>query len=177
MAAALRTALVPRIPRSYADDQNSPLHIACYRGDYNEALMLILRGHDLSARNIWLETPLHQCSAQGHLDVMMLLLDANSDVNSLDFESLTPLHRTVIHGNRDASELLLCYGAHIHNAKCVTNTVSVLELANQVSVCRTLINEAEGEVWGRGHVWARLVGCTLVLQVRSGNCSTSVDLP
>lgn len=149
MAEALRSSLIPRVPRSYAKDQNSPLHVACYRGDYNEALMLVLRGHDLSARNIWLETPLHQCAAQGHLDVMMLLLDASSEVNSLDFESLTPLHQAVIHGNRDASELLLCYGARVHNAEFVKNTLSVLELANHVSVCRALINEAEGKIWER----------------------------
>lgn len=45
---------------TYAEDSNSPLHAACYRGSYDEALMLLLRGDDIQARNIWRETPLHQ---------------------------------------------------------------------------------------------------------------------
>ncbi len=49
-----------RVPTSYAQDQNTPLHAACFRGDYNEALMLLLRGADIHALNTWRETPLHQ---------------------------------------------------------------------------------------------------------------------
>ena len=40
-------APLPRIPRSYAEDANSPLHVACYTGAYNEALMLLLSGHEV----------------------------------------------------------------------------------------------------------------------------------
>ena len=49
-----------KVPDTYAEDNNSPLHAACYRGLYNEVLMLLLRGHDIQARNVWKETPLHQ---------------------------------------------------------------------------------------------------------------------
>ncbi len=49
-----------RVPRTYAQDGNTPLHAVCYRGDYQAALMLLLRGVNVDARNIWRETPLHQ---------------------------------------------------------------------------------------------------------------------
>lgn len=140
----LHPAFLPRIPKTYKDDKNSPLHIACYRGAYNEALMLLLSGHDISARNVWNETPLHQCTSQGHLEVMMMLLDAGADVNSSDFQNLTPLHQAVIHGNRDAAELLLCYGANVHNAEGITDTLSAAQLVDHVPVCQVLFSNAIG---------------------------------
>ena len=109
--------------------------------------MLLLSGHDASARNIWLETPLHQCTAQGTLELIMLLLDAGTDVNSTDHQSMTPLHQAIIHGNKDAAELLLCYGASVYNAEGVTNTLSALELADHVHVCHHVITSAEGEIF------------------------------
>ena len=41
----LHPVFLPRIPKTYKEDNNSPLHIACYRGAYNEALMLLLSGY------------------------------------------------------------------------------------------------------------------------------------
>ena len=150
-AAPSRPLPAPRVPRSYAEDRNSPLHVACYNGAYDEALMLLLTGHSLAQRNVWRETPLHQCAAQGHLEVMMLLLDGGADVNALDHQNLTPLHQAVMHGNKDATELLLCYGASVHNAEGVEDTLSVREMADHVQVCSTIIKDSLGVcvcVWG-----------------------------
>ena len=41
----LHPVFLPRVPKTYKEDNNSPLHIACYRGAYNEALMLLLSGY------------------------------------------------------------------------------------------------------------------------------------
>ena len=41
----LHPIFLPRVPKTYKEDNNSPLHIACYRGAYNEALMLLLSGY------------------------------------------------------------------------------------------------------------------------------------
>lgn len=148
LAAAIKPPqLLPRVPKSYAEDHNTPLHVACYRGSYNEVLMLLLSGHDILARNIWNETPLHQCTSQGHLEVMMLLLDSGANVNSTDHQDLTPLHQAVIHGNRDAAELLLCYGASVFRGggEGVNGGMSVLELSDHVPVCAGIISSALGE--------------------------------
>jgi len=131
------------------DDQDSRLHVACFNGVYERALMLILSGEDIMARNVWQETPLHLCTSQGHLDLMLLLLDSGASVNALDHQNLTPLHQAVIHSNKPAAELLLCYGASVHNHATVTDTLSVLELAGHVHVCHRVIADAEGE-WS-GH--------------------------
>lgn len=45
----LHPAFLPRVPKTYKEDNNSPLHIACYRGAYNEALMLLLSGYGASS--------------------------------------------------------------------------------------------------------------------------------
>ena len=48
------------VSKTYAQDENTPLHAASVRGDYDSALMLLLGGADVHALNIWRETPLHQ---------------------------------------------------------------------------------------------------------------------
>lgn len=149
----LHPSFLPRVPKSYKEDHNSPLHVACYRGAYDEALMLLLSGHDTAVRNVWNETPLHQCTSQGHLEVMMMLLDSGADVNSCDHQNLTPLHQAVIHGNRDAAELLLCYGANVHNAESVTDTMSAAELVDHVPVCQVVFSGAIGLLQMCTYVW------------------------
>lgn len=130
--------------RSFQEDGNSQLHAACYYGDYDSALMLLLANHSTSVCNVWGETPIHQCTAQGHLDVMLLLLDSGANVNATDKDSYTPLHHAVIRGNRDASELLLCYGAQIFISDGLTR--SPLELSEHVHVCYSVLNAAVGKV-------------------------------
>ena len=149
-AASLALLLKRRKNHSYNEDNNSPLHAACYYGDYDAALMLLLANHTTSLRNVWGEAPLHQCTAQGHLDVMLLLLDGGADVNITDKDFYTPLHHAVIRGNRDAAELLLCYGAKLFGDERVTDgTLSPLELAEHVHVCHEVLHDAEGVCsWG-----------------------------
>lgn len=126
------------------DDGDSLLHMTCYSGAYESALMLVLSGKDIMARNVWQETPLHHSTAQGHLDLMLLLLDSGASVNARDHHNLTPLHQAVIHSNKPATELLLCYGASVHNHCSVTDTISVLELAGHVHVCHDVVDSAAG---------------------------------
>ena len=136
---------LPRKYKSYMEDNNSPLHAACYYGDYDSALMLLLANHKFETLNIWQETPLHQCSSQGHLEIMMLLLDGGANVNATDKDDYTPLHHAIIHGNRDATELLLCYGATIFRKEGVnSDSKSPLELANHVHVCYEVLQKAQG---------------------------------
>lgn len=146
MAAA---SLLPKTFRNRSkDDSDSMLHVACYNGVYESALMLILSGEDVMARNVWQETPLHHCTSQGHLDLMLLLLDSGACVNARDHQNLTPLHQAVIHSNRPAAELLLCYGASVNNHHTVADTLSALELTEHVHVChRVIVNGAGKLVW------------------------------
>lgn len=139
-------SLLPKsFRRSSKDDGDSLLHVACYNGVYESALMLLLSGADVMARNVWLETALHHCTSQGHLDIMLLLLDSGASVNARDHHNLTPLHQAVIHSNKPAAELLLCYGASVHNHHTVSDTLSPLELAGHVHLCHSLISNATGQ--------------------------------
>lgn len=96
-----------------------------------------------------MQTPLHHCTSQGHLDVMLLLLDSGASVNAVDHQNLTPLHQAVIYSNKHAAELLLCYGASVHNCPSISDTLSVLELADHGHVCHKVIQEAAGRMIGR----------------------------
>ena len=144
-ADSLAVLMKRRKDRSYEQDNNSFLHAACYYGDYDAALMLLLANHNMSERNVWQETPLHQCTAQGHLDVMLLMLDGGADVNACDKDNYTPLHHAVIRANVNAAELLLCYGASLFSGKVVNNaiTCSPVELSEH-NVCYKVLHEAEG---------------------------------
>ena len=145
MAEAGAASLIPRpFRKNGEEDRDSLLHKACYSGVYESALMLILSGQDIMARNIWQETPLHHCTSQGHLDLMLLLLDSGANVNACDHQNLTPLHQAVIHSNKNAAELLLCYGASVQNHHSVKDTLSVLQLASHVHVCHSVIAKAAG---------------------------------
>ena len=144
MTAELKVKLLPRKYRSYQEDNNSALHTACYFGDYDSALMLLLANHDTEVRNVWGETPLHQATSQGHLDIIMLLLDGGVEVNAHDHEYLTPLHQAVIHGNNDAAELLLCYGAKIYGVENEEAGRSPIELASHSHVCHQTISSTQG---------------------------------
>jgi hypothetical protein len=143
-------ALLPKpFRRCPKDDGDGLLHNACYSGAYESALMLILSGADVMARNVWQATPLHHSTSQGHLDIMLLLLDSGVCVNARDHENLTPLHQAVIHSNKHAAELLLCYGASVHNDCSVKDgTLSALELASRVHVCHEVVQKAMGESCG-----------------------------
>lgn len=144
---AARPVLVPNpLKKCSEEDGDSLLHTACYDGVYESALMLILSGQDIMARNVWQETPLHLCTSQGHLDLMLLLLDSGACVNARDHQNLTPLHQAVIHSNKPATELLLCYGASIYNHRTVMDTLSVSQLASHVHVCHPIIAAAQGIV-------------------------------
>lgn len=139
-------ALLPKPFKSCPkDDGDSLLHTACYNGAYESALMLILSGADVMARNVWQETPLHHSTCQGHLDIMLLLLDSGVAVNARDHQNLTPLHQAVIHSNKRAAELLLCYGASVYNHHSVVGgTRSPITLANHVHVCHEVLQKAVG---------------------------------
>ena len=138
-------SLLPKPFRSCSkDDGDSLLHTACFNGMYESALMLILSGENVMARNVWQETPLHHSTARGHLDIMLLLLDSGVAVNVRDHQNLTPLHQAIIHGNKHAAELLLCYGASVNNHHSVTDCLSAMELASHVHVCHQVVHNAAG---------------------------------
>ena len=105
--------------KDYKD--RTPLHWAAIRGYKDVAELLIDKGADVNAKDIFPEeddphddrTPLHWAAIEGHTDVAKLLIDNGADVNAKDtpFYSLTengrtPLHEAAENGHSEIEDLL-----------------------------------------------------------------------
>ena len=59
---------------------NTPLHIACKRGDYEAVGTLVERGGYIEALTFDKTTPLHRASAAGSLPIVSFLCDLGADI-------------------------------------------------------------------------------------------------
>lgn len=57
---------------------NSPIHVACVRGNIAEVRALLDGGANVNAIGELGNTPLHEASGQGHIEVVRLLLAAGA---------------------------------------------------------------------------------------------------
>ena len=102
--------------------QWTALHWAAFRGDKEIAALLISRGAELDAEDLYYSTPLYLAAERGHPEVVRQLIAEGADVNvkssSLDY---TPLHRAAwgMVGDPAASykeivDVLIARGAEIN---------------------------------------------------------------
>ncbi|KAH9055793.1 ankyrin repeat-containing domain protein [Lactarius deliciosus] len=95
--------------------QETPLHVACSKGIFKIAQVLIDHGADVSAHNADGQTPLHRVSqcppsfTDGR--VARLLLDHGVDVNARDKHEATPLHLAAYKSLFAIAEVLIEHGA------------------------------------------------------------------
>lgn len=90
------------------DHDESPLMIACLKGDLDSVQRLIARGADVNKPG-W--APLHYAATNGHLEVMQLLLDHYAYIDAASPNGTTPLMMAAHYGTADAVKLLLDAGA------------------------------------------------------------------
>jgi len=90
-----------------ANDE-TPLMIACLRGQAQIARKLIARGADVNKTG-W--TPLHYAATNGHVDIMQMLLDENAYIDAESPNGTTPLMMAAMYGSPAAVKLLLDAGA------------------------------------------------------------------
>jgi len=77
------------------------------------AEILITRGADLEAKNMFGETPLHVAAINGHIDVVEVLLDKGADLNAKNLLGNTPLHLAASRSQKDMAEILITRGADL----------------------------------------------------------------
>nr|XP_018915883.1 PREDICTED: tonsoku-like protein [Bemisia tabaci] len=92
----------------------TPLHVACERGNLALVKNLIKQGHLLDVQDAagWL--PLHEACNHGHVKVVEELINAGANINDRGgpgCEGITPLHDAASSGHLDVIELLLDHGA------------------------------------------------------------------
>jgi uncharacterized protein len=90
------------------DHDESPLMMACLRGELELAKKLIDRGADVNKPG-W--TPLHYAATSGHLDVMELLFANSAYVDAESPNGTTPLMMAAQYGSTAAVKRLLDEGA------------------------------------------------------------------
>ncbi|KAJ8411256.1 hypothetical protein AAFF_G00172620 [Aldrovandia affinis] len=91
----------------------TPLHEACIRGNVDCVRLMIAKGAQLEAFDIYFGTPLHAACAKEHLDCAKALLNAGANVNAAKFHE-TALHHAAEVMNVDLIELLVAFGGNVH---------------------------------------------------------------
>lgn len=86
----------------------SPLMMACLRGQADMARQLIARGADVNKTG-W--TPLHYAATSGSIAIIQMLLDENAYIDAESPNGTTPLMMAAMYGTPDAVRLLLDAGA------------------------------------------------------------------
>jgi len=94
----------------------TPLHMAAFAGNVENAKLLIDRGADLHARanNKFRNTPLQVALLTGEYDAAKLLLDRGADPLDRQAKGFTPMHEAAFLGRVDLIQLLLDRGAEIN---------------------------------------------------------------
>lgn len=95
------------------DEGNTPLHEAVIYGRHTVVRILIDRGADILATNVFGKTPLHLAAEFGRHNVIEILDPGQFGLDIRDKFGLTPLHLAAKAGHEQVVALLLDKGAVI----------------------------------------------------------------
>lgn len=90
------------------DHDETPLMMACLRGQIDLARKLIARGADVNKTG-W--TPLHYAATSGNVVIIQMLLDENAYIDAESPNGTTPLMMAAMYGTPEAVKLLIDSGA------------------------------------------------------------------
>ncbi|XP_054162408.1 tonsoku-like protein [Oppia nitens] len=94
----------------------TPLHMACIKGEENLVSKLITDKHPVNVRDNCGWTPLHEATNNGFPNIVKILLDNGANINDNEGQKckgITPLHDACINGHLDVIRLLLEKGAKV----------------------------------------------------------------
>jgi ankyrin repeat protein len=87
-------------------DGTTPLQMASFEGDIDEAKRLIKAGADVRAANAYGVNAMQLAADSGNTELIALLLKAGADPESPNADGETALHLVARAGNVDAAKLL-----------------------------------------------------------------------
>ena len=101
---------------------NTPLHFAVRNGDIEIVKMLLDRGADVDAINLYNVTPLHIAVESKKVEIVELLLNHGACVNARNCNSSTPLLLAAKEDSEEIVKLLLKHGADVNSAYTCTSS-------------------------------------------------------
>ena len=98
---------------------STPLHLACEKGHYDAAALLIKEGANDNIRDDVGHKPIHRASVRGHDHIVELLIcnGANINTQTVDLDNsdsdgdATSLHIAIYNDHHKVAKVLLKYGA------------------------------------------------------------------
>jgi uncharacterized protein len=78
---------------SVGREMESPLHMACTRGAYDDVCVLLAAGADVNAKTDIGSTPLHRAVYSEQIEIVRILLAHGADSKAADNYSETPLSK------------------------------------------------------------------------------------
>jgi ankyrin repeat protein len=119
---------------------NSILHIACWKGNTDMVLMLLMRGADINATDSKGYTPLLVAIEFNHDDLATLLLQRGADINIANQALCLPLHVAALSGCKNVVVPLLQRGADIDAIETVRSCQNPLNYTVYISQKRRCFN-------------------------------------
>ncbi|XP_003745450.1 ankyrin repeat domain-containing protein 11 [Galendromus occidentalis] len=123
----------------------TPLHVACINGDYEQVKRLIEQGASVNTSDHAGWTPLHEASNRGWYKVARLLIASGANVNARgQLNQFTPLHDAAVNSHLQIVKLLLRYGADSEALTADGKTALELsthpKVAEFLSQCHSSVN-------------------------------------
>lgn len=117
----------------------TPILWAARTGREAVARLLLEKGANFEANDVYRITPLHLAAAHGHETVARLLLEKGANVEGHDENGNTPLHLAAGNGHETAARLLLEKGANVEANNNYGNTPLHLAASNGHEAIPTLL--------------------------------------
>jgi hypothetical protein len=121
----------PNLVLSSDNEGVTQLHKAVLSGHRDVVELLLAKGSNVNATNLFGWTPLHAAANAGYKEMVELLLAHKANINAKDKDQMnrTPLHWAAQQGHRDVVELLLARNASMYGRDRDGHTAGELALA------------------------------------------------
>ncbi|KAJ8025175.1 BRCA1-associated RING domain protein 1 [Holothuria leucospilota] len=110
----------------------TPLHVACIKGDLEKVTELLQKGSDPNTKDHAGWTPLHEACNHGFVPIVATLLDNGALINMPGFDNDSPLHDAVHNNRPEVVRLLIERGASLDVRNIHGQTPKDLEASKEV---------------------------------------------